>query len=292
MLTSLLRALLTAWLAVTLVFLGMRLFAVDALSAQYLSAGLSTTELNNRREKLGLNQTALLQYVSYWSNLLRGDLGKSLYSPLSVAELIALRLPSSFGLAVSALALALPLGLGLALGAQTRSSILWRSIISLGVSLPIYWTGTLVIFGLGAILGGILQNPYLPVLVLGYHVACGIALGLRATLSQTYAQDFVRVAHAKGLAPRVIFWRHIVPHLYPALITLLALQFGFLLSGAVLTESLFLRAGLGTLLLDAILARDLPLIQGIVLILAFSYSLLNAGALAVVRWLDPRLRWA
>lgn len=291
MLTSVLRALLSAWLAVTLVFFALRLFAVDAVAAQYLSTGLSATELEARRAALGLDVPPLQQYGRYMLSLVSGDLGASLYSPLSVAELIALRLPNSLSLALSALGFALPLALGLLTLTRTPLVYLSQTLINLGISLPIYWTGTLIIFGLGALLGGTRQNPSLPAFILGYHIACGLAQGLSATLTHTYRQDFVRVAHAKGLAPHHIFLQHILPHLYPALISLSALQFGFLLSGTILTESLFLRAGIGTLLLDAVLARDLPLVQGIVGLLALSTSLINALALALVRWFDPRLRW-
>jgi len=286
----LLRALMTAWLAATLVFFGLRLFGIDGLSAQYEFAKLSPEQLAEQRNLLGLNRPILEQYVLFLSGLLRADLGQSFYSPLSVAELIALRLPSSIGLAASALLLALPMALLLGLVANyQRWGRAARALIALGLSLPIYWTGTLIVFSIVTWLGGIARNPWFAPLLLGWHISAGLAQVVRSQHQHVISSAFWQAARARGLSD----WRlqrHGLPHLIIALLPVLGSQFAFLLSGTIIIESIFLRPGLGTLLLDAVLQRDYPLVQGVVIVLALLVSIVQALARILLIWSDPRLR--
>jgi len=287
-----LRALLTAWLAFTLVFFGLRLLGRDGIAAQYELAGLSTEQLEQRRAALGLSRPLPEQYTDFLLNSLRGNLGQSFYSPLSVTELIALRFPSSLGLALSAMLCALPLSFFLAFSADHPSwGRLARLIMALGLSLPIYWTGTLLIFSLGTWLGGITRNPWLAALLLGWHVSVGLAQVIRAQHQQLITSSFWQAARARGLGLLRLELHHALPHLALAVLPLLGNQWAFLLSGAIITEALFLRPGLGTLLLDAVLQRDYPVVQGIVIVLALWVSIIQAFANSLLLWLDPRLRW-
>lgn len=286
----LLRALITAWLAATLVFFGLRLFSLDGLSAQYQLVGLSAEQLEARLIELGLNRPTIEQYGLFLVGMLRADLGRSFYSPLSVAELVALRLPSSIGLAVSALLFALPLALLLGLSAShPRWGRSIHAVIALGLSLPIYWTGTLFAFSVAACLGGIARNPWLAPLLLSYHVAAGLAQIVQSQHQQIISSAFWRAARARGLGS-LSLQRHSLPHIGLALLPALGSQFAFLLSGAIITETIFLRPGLGTLLVDAVLQRDYPLVQGVVVILALVVSLVQALARVLLILLDPRLR--
>ncbi|MDW8172495.1 MAG: ABC transporter permease [Anaerolineae bacterium] len=285
-----LRALVTAWLAATLVFFGMRLFGLDGLSAQYQLIDLNAEQLEDRLTALSLNRSAVEQYALFLLGVLRADLGQSFYSPLSVTEIIAQRLPSSVGLTSAALLLALPVALLLGLSAHhVRWGRTARAVIALGLSLPIYWTGTLVAFSIAVWLGGVARNIWLAPMLLGWHVGVGLAQVVQSQYQQIIVSPFWRAAQARGLRS-VYLQRHALPHIILALLPILGSQFAFLLSGAIVTESIFLRPGLGTLLIDAVLQRDYPLVQGVVIVLALLVSGVQTLARVLLVCLDPRLR--
>lgn len=283
-------ALATLWLAASLIFIALRLLPGDAIQTQYLEAG---AELQAAlRQNLRWDEPILTQYVRFWLDLLRGDLGISLYTGRRVTEMIAERFLPTAELALWSMGIALAWG---TLGGIVAAvdcigiSVIVRLVIGLALSVPIYWTGTLVIFGIAVYVGGVRENILLPALVLGFHTGGVIARSLEMSIKAIQHTDFVRTAHAKGLSPTYILTRHILPvNLLPVL-HIAALQAGFLLSGAVITESLFQRSGIGLLLLNAVQGRDYPVVQGVVLVIATIFIVLNCFADIITHQLDPRL---
>jgi peptide/nickel transport system permease protein len=296
----LITTLLVAWAAVSLAFVALRLIPGDAIEAQLIQGGASEAEIAGRRTALGLDAPPLQQYLTYVGGLARGDLGRSLLTRQPVSQIIAEQIPATVVLALASLGVALVLGLGLGLGGAASGAVWARrassALASLALSTPIYWTGTLAIWAFSVLLGwlpatgaGDLRHLILPAGVLGFHVAGGIARVTQAGLMETQGQDFVLFARSKGLAERQVWGRHILRVGLLPVITVVALQVGFLLSGTVITETLFVRGGLGGLLLRAILDRDLPVVQGVVVLAALLYSAVNALADVLYALADPRV---
>ena len=217
-----------------------------------------------------------------------------------VSDLILQHLPHTVTLAFSTLVAATGLGLLLgimgALELQSPLSAGARALISLSLSTPIYWTGTMAIFIFSAQLGllpsagaGRLSQLVLPVAVLSFHTAGAIARVVQASVRDTMSAEFVQVARAKGLPERAVVWRHVLRASLLPVVTVIALQAGFLLSGTVITESLFVRPGIGRVLLDAILRQDYPVVQGVAIFTAFVYTAANTLADGLYRLLDPRV---
>ncbi|MCU0511270.1 MAG: ABC transporter permease [Anaerolineae bacterium] len=294
LLRPLLSLLLTLWLAVTLAFFALRVLPGDAIAAQFAAAA-NPAAAALRREQLGLDLPLWQQYGQYLLNLLRGDAGVSLYSARTVTELIAERLPLTLELA--GLALLLAAGAGISAGVYTALSRgvparLLRLFIDVLFSVPVYWTATLALFSVGVLIGGVQGAVGLPALVVGLHSAAAVARLVRVAVLQTAGADFVRTARGKGLPERLVIRRHMLRAGLLPVVQLLALQSAYLMGGAVMTESIFQRPGMGLLLLDAVLARDYPVVQGVVLLLALLYTVLNTAADVFTALLDPRIRRA
>lgn len=297
----LITALLIVWLTVTLAFLGLRLIPGDALINQMLQGGASDAAIAQQRAEQGLDQPVINQYISYLAGLVRGDLGYSSLTHQPVTIIIRQQLGATVALAGSSMIIAMIVGLSLgALEALYGSRWLgrlagWCSIAAL--SSPIYWTGTLAIYVFSTRLrllpatgSSDLQHLILPAGVLGVHVAGGIARITRTSLVKTLEEDFIRTAQAKGLPPFQVFVRHVLRVGLPAIISVAALQLGFVLGGTVITEMLFARQGIGRLLQNAVLNQDYPIVQGIVVLSAVIYSALSAAADLLYGLLDPRVR--
>ena len=298
-----LSALLVIWAAASLAFAALRVIPGDAIDAQLAQAGASAAEIAARRAALGLDAPPLEQYLAYISGLVRGDLGVSLLNRQPVAQAIAQQFPATAALALAALLVALAVGLGLGFaGAAARAT--WARRLSTGaatlaLAMPVYWTGTLAIWVFSVQLGwlpatgaGDLRHLILPAAVLGFNVAGSIARVTQAGLIEAREQAFVQYARAKGLRERQVWRRHILRVGLLPIIAVVALQTGFLLGGAVITETLFARGGLGGLLLRAILDRDLPVVQGVVVVAALIYSAVNMLADVLSAAADPRVRLA
>jgi ABC-type dipeptide/oligopeptide/nickel transport system permease component len=292
-------ALVVAWLAVTLAFVVLRWVPGDALDATMVRVGASDAEIAARREALGLNDPVAQQYAAYWLDLLRGDLGESLVSGQNVREMIAQNFGPTATLASSALLFGVTFGMMLGVVA---SVLPWRAgryvaegTASLALSTPVYWTATLAIYVFSTSLGilpGVggdgVRTLVLPAAVLGFHTAGGIAQVTANSLREAAEQDFVRTARAKGL-PDLDVLDHILRVGLLPVVVVVALQFGFLLGGTVITEMIFVRRGLGQVMLTAISERDYPVIQGLVALSALVYSLINALADVLYRRIDPRV---
>jgi peptide/nickel transport system permease protein len=287
-----LRTLASVWLALTLAFVALRVLPGNAIQAQMAEAGLGAAAIAERQAALGLDQPIATQYVQYLAQLTHADLGKSLYSGESVGEIIGARAGSTAVLAAHGVAVMLVATLVLAAGAARRDGIgrLARAITTAAIGLPSYLTGTLVILAIG------LADPDSPAgiwsaaLVLGFHGAGAVAQALAESIRHVESQQYIVAARARGLRPLSLLARHILRNAIVPVLPLLASQAGFLLSGTVITEVVFARPGLGRLMLDSVLRRDLPVVQGLILLAALTYGACLLLADVSARMLDPRTR--
>ncbi len=297
----LLTTVLTLWATVTLAFFALHIVPGDAITSQLLAGGASQAEITARRAALGLDRPILEQYSVYMLGLVRGDLGISLISQQPVSRLIAGQFGPTVALASAALGLAVILGLSLGM-LEALYFPHWPGRFAhvtnlLALSTPVYWTGTLAIFVFSTRLNLLpatgsssLTHLILPAGVLGFHVAGSIARVTRTSLRATLEADFIRTAFAKGLRARYIFLVHALREGFPPILSMIALQTGFLLGGTVITEMLFVRQGVGQLLHHAVLDQDYPVVLGVVVLAAVVYSLTSAAADVLHSLLDPRIR--
>ncbi len=251
--------------------------------------------------QLGLDRPLPVQLGDYLHGLARLDLGQSLRYHEPVTTLIGARLPATLELAGAALALAvalaLPLGIVMAVRAGRLAGRLAGTLTLLGLALPGFWFGPLLILLFAVQLGWLpvagrehLASLALPALTLALGLAATLARQLAANLTETLAAEHVRTARAKGLPPGQVLWRHGVRNALLPVATVFGLQVGALLGGAVITETVFAWPGLGALTVEAIGARDYPLVQGCVLLIAGVYVLVNGLTELAYGWIDPRVR--
>lgn len=293
-------ALFVAWLGLTLAFVVLRWVPGDAVDATLARGGASPDEVAARREALGLNRPLWRQYGDYVLGVATGDWGESLVTEQPVTEIIWQNIGATSALSGAALAIAVTLGVALGIGAGLgrRRSIRYgaEALASLALSTPVYWTSTLAIYIFAIVLGvlpgvggGGIRYLILPAAVLGFHTAGSIAQVTAASVRDAQGQAFVRTARAKGL-PELDVLDHVLRVGMLPVVAVVALQLGFLLSGTVITEIIFVRRGLGRVLLAAIDNRDYPVVQGLVVLSALTYSVLNMLADVAYRWIDPRVR--
>jgi ABC-type dipeptide/oligopeptide/nickel transport system permease component len=294
-------ALFVLWLAVTLAFAALRLTPGDPAQALLAASGATADEIAARRAQLGLDDPLLAQYLRYLSELARGDLGESWLHGRSVGRMIAEQLPPTVALALAATAVGVTLGLLLGLPAALRQGT-WidtvtTSISAVGLSTPTYWSGLLAILLFSLTLHwlpsageGTVWHLVLPAAVLGLALSGSIARVVRAQVAEVLRAPFVIGVRARGLTPRRILSVHVLRNALGPALAVAALQFGFLLSGAVVTESVFARRGLGKLTVQAITWQDLPVLRGVMVVAALAFVLTSLAADLARGWLDPRLR--
>lgn len=293
-------ALAVAWLAMSAAFVVLRGLPGDAVDATLARAGASEAEVAAQRQALGLADPLWQQYVHYLGGVVRGDLGRSLVSGQPVTEMIGQQVGATVALALGALILGGVLGVALGLAGGlwpgTWPGVLAEAVASLALSTPVYWTATLAIYLFTVVLGVLPgtggdgpRHLLLPVMVLGFHSAGSIAQVTARSIREAGAQPFVQTARAKGLPDASVIYHILRVGLLP-IVAVIALQLGFLLGGTVITETIFVRRGLGRLLLNAINNRDFPVIQGLVTLTALVYSLVNALADVLYTLVDPRVR--
>lgn len=289
------------WIVVTLVFGLIHIVPGDPV-AQMLGEGAPAPEIQRLRHDLGLDRPLFEQYKSYVWSLLKGDLGISFRNQEPVARSIVSRYPATIELTFAAilvsLALAIPLGV---LGAVHRGTFVDKAIgvfSLLGVSLPNFALGPLLILLFSIVLGllpvsgrGGISHLILPALTMGGALAAITTRMVRASMLEEIQQDYVRTARAKGLPERVVLFRHALRNGLLPVITILGLQAGALLAGAIITETVFAWPGLGRLTVQAINARDYPLLQGCILTISLSYILINLLTDAIYSIVDPRIRY-
>jgi len=289
------------WLASSLAFFALQLVPGDPARALLAASGATPEEVAARRTELGLDDPVLVQYLRYLGSLARGDLGQSWLHGRSVRRMIGEQLPSTLTLAVSATGVGVALGVVLGtLGAIRHTTWLDRATTALavlGISAPTAWTGLVAILlfslrlrWLPATGSGGVRHLILPTLVLGFALAGSIARLMRARLADVIQKPFVMAARARGLPRWRILFLHVMRPALSTVPTIVALQVGFLLGGAVITESVFTRQGLGQLAVEAIRWRDLPVVRGVVVFSAAAYVAVNLAADLAELWLDPRQR--
>lgn len=273
-------ALASVWLSVSVCFVLVRGLPGDAASAQTILAGGTSSALAERRATLGLDQPIWLQYGLYWSGVLRGDLGPSWVTGESVVHILYTRGTQTAILALGGLSVGVLLGglLGV-VGHTGQRAVLFA--IDLLVATPIYVTGTVLIM-MGVAAGGLGA-----LMTLGLHTAGVVANAVVGGLEQTRHHGYVLTAQAKGLHPNILLWRHRLRPILGDVLPVVSVQAGFLLGGTVITEGLFLQAGLGQALLDAVLRRDYPVLQGGVLYLAGIQAIVVGGTHVLRGLLDP-----
>lgn len=253
------------------------------------------------RHALGLDQSLWVQFSQFISGLLRGDLGVSIHSSRPVSELLLERAPATIELALAALLVSVVIALPMGVLAAVRRNTLWdkgaMAFSLLGVSMPNFWLGPLLIllFSVGLGWFPVSGREYagslvLPAITLGTALAAVLSRMVRSSLLEVLGEDFVRTARAKGMPERIVIWKHALLNALLPVITLLGLQLGVLLGGAVITETVFSWPGLGKLTIDAILRRDYPVVQGVILVISVTYVLVNMLTDMVYGIVDPRIR--
>ncbi len=291
------------------VFLLLRLTPGDP--AAVIAGDSATTEqIEQIREGLGLNEPLITQFTIWFGKVLRGDFGESFFFRMSVAELISQRLEPTLALAsctiVLAVAIAVPLGV---LAAWRHGGWLDRALMgfsTLGFSIPVFVLGYLLIWlvslhlgwlpvqgykRLGEGFGPFIRHLILPALTLSVIYIALIARVTRAAVSEALTEDFVRTARAKGLPERRVLVRHALANAAVPIVTVIGIGLALLIGGVVVTESVFAIPGLGRLTVDAVLARDFPTIQGVILLFSVFYVLINLAIDLSYLALDPRIRY-
>ena len=270
----------------------------------------SAEDIAKIRAKLGLDQPFLTQVSLWLGGVVRGDLGTSIYSGIPVATLIGQRAEATIALTLLAMAIsvavAVPVGV---LAAWKKGSLLDRAVMVCavsGFSMPTFWLGFLLVYVFALTLhwlpvqgfqpiergvGPFLRHLILPALTLSLVYMALIARMTRASMLGVLSEDYVRTAFAKGLAPRRVLLRHALKNASLPIVTIIGLGFALLIGGAVVTESVFALPGLGRLTVDAIIRRDYPVIQGVILVVSGVYVLVNLGVDLLYVVIDPRIRY-
>ncbi len=295
-------AILVVFGVCTLVFLLIHLVPGDPVEAM-LGESARPADRAALRADLGLDRPLVEQYLTYLARLARLDLGVSFQDRRPVRDLLAERIPPTLELAAAALLLALALALPLGvLAARHRGGALDSGAMGfslLGISIPNFWLGPMLILVFSLWLGWTpvsgRDGPaslLLPAVTLGTGLAAVLARMVRSSVLEVLEEDYVRTARAKGLPETVVMWRHALRNAWLPVLTLLGLQLGGLLGGAVITETVFAWPGVGSLLVEAIQGRDYPVVQACVLLISLAYVLVNTLTDLVYAWVDPRIRLA
>ncbi|MBB3899715.1 ABC transporter permease [Roseococcus suduntuyensis] len=261
----------------------------------------SPADVERIREQYGLNRPIIVQYAEWLWRAVRGDLGRSLFYPESVANLIMSRLPVTLSLAgaglVIALLISLPLGIIAALKRNTWVDRGALGVAVIGQAMPNFWFGLLMIFFFGLTLGWLPISGsdtwlhfVMPAITLGWFSAPVLMRLTRGGMVEVMTSDYIRTARAKGLPARVVVLKHALRNAIIPVVALCSVQFGNMLSGSVIIETVFALQGIGYLAWEAISRRDFPVVQGILLLVALFYVALTLLADILNAWLDPRIR--
>ncbi len=287
-----------------LVFLIMQLTPGDPVRVLLgeMGQGASAEDLATVRRNLGLDRPVVEQYFSFVGKAIRGDLGRSFRSNRLVAEEIAERFPYTLKLAIASLAVAVavgvPAGIISAVKQYSKLDYFVTFMALLGVSVPVFWLGLLLMLTFAFYLqllpasgSGSWAHLILPAVTVGVSSIAFIARMTRSSMLDVLQEDYVRTARAKGLSQLRVIDKHALRNAAIPIVTTIGLQFGSLLGGAVLTETIFAWPGIGRLTVQAIVARDLPIIQGCILFVAVVFTLVNLLVDMVYMLLNPRIRF-
>jgi peptide/nickel transport system permease protein len=265
--------------------------------------------LDEIRQKYGLTDPIPFQYLRWVGLALRGDLGESIRTRESVVKTVATKLPITIELAFLSLLVAVGIAIPAGVLAAVRRNTVWDILTSGaslgGVSIPNFWLGIMLILFFSVRLGWLpasgfvplwvsplenLQRMIMPAFVLGTALAAILMRQTRNSMIEVLSADYIRTAYSKGLAGRIVVFRHAIRNSLIPVVTILGLQMGALMSGAVVTEQIFVVPGFGRLIVEAVFTRDYPLVQGVVLLTASSYVLINLLVDVSYSLLDPRIR--
>lgn len=288
------------WLVVSLIFFLIHLVPGDPVQ-QMLGEGASVADIGALRHTYGLDVPLGTQYVRYWEGVLHGDLGHSIRLNMPVTQLVLSRYPYTLKLAIPAILLAILLSFPAGITSaryRGRWQDQWLGVTSLfGVSFPTFTLGPILILLFGIMLGwlpvsgtGSWKNFVLPTITLGTALAAILTRMVRTSMLEELGNDYIRTARAKGLTERAVVYRHALPNAMIPLLTVIGLQFGALLAGAIVTETIFSWPGLGRLIITAISSRDYPLVQGCILAIGLTYVLVNLVTDALYIVVNPRIR--
>jgi len=254
------------------------------------------------RHQLGLDQPLLNQYVLFLKGIFQGNLGNSIFYRLPVSSIIASRLPATIILAAAAMAVALiiALPLGIIAGSRQYSTIdnfsMFLSL--LGISMPNFWLGPLLIIIFSIKLDWLpvsgmegLKSLILPAITLGTALAAILSRMTRSSLLEVISREYLTAARARGLPGWKVLLKHALKNALLPVVTIIGLQFGALLSGAIVTEKVFSWPGIGSLLIQAVFTRDYPMVQGCILVISFCYIIANVATELFYALIDPRIRY-
>ena len=275
-------------------------------AAMILGEQATAEALEMKREELGLNDPILVRYFNYMKDLLRGDMGVSYRNSISVWEQVIDRFPNTVVLAIAGILVALIIGIPLGiLSAKKQNTVIDNisMVLSLiGVSMPNFWFGLLVVMlfalklgwlpsqGMGEGFGPLLLSLILPALTLGTGSAGTIARMTRSSMLEVIRQDYISTARAKGVDERTVTYQHMLRNALIPIITAVGLQFGSLLGGAMLTETVFSWPGLGRLMVENIKSKDIPMVLGCVVFLATMFTIVNLVVDIIYAFVDPRIK--
>jgi len=305
----------TLLLATLLAFLLLRVIPGDPalvkLAGETGDASFTQAELHDLQAKLGTDKPLYVQYGKWVWGLLRLDFGQSMYFEDPVAEDLADKFPITLELTVLAMLIAtiiaVPLGLVSAIKQDTPADYVARIISITGVALPNFWVGILIVYFLVLFFAWMpplgyanlwddpatnLQQFIFPALALGFFEMAFTARVTRSSMLEVYREDYTRTARGKGLAERVVIFRHALKNALLPVVTVSAFQFGRLLAGTVVIENIFMVPGMGKLLVDSVFHRDYTEVQAIVVVITVSVLILNLLLDVIYGWLNPRIRYA
>jgi peptide/nickel transport system permease protein len=286
----------------TIVFFMMRVLPSDPAKLMLYETGASAADIERLRQQLGLNDPIYIQYWHYVTAIVRGDFGQSFYTKQSVISMLSQQLPSTVQLAITGMIISTCVGgiLGVLSAVRQGSWIDTASMVLalVGVSLPSFWLGLMLIFLLSLKIqlfpsvgtGGI-EHLILPAVTLGVGGSAIVARLVRSSMLEVLRQEYVVTARAKGLSSYVVTVRHALRNALIPTVTIVGLQFGYLLGGTVVVETVFAREGIGRVAVTAITGRDFNVIQGWALFIALIYIFVNLLVDVSYAWLDPRVRY-
>jgi ABC-type dipeptide/oligopeptide/nickel transport system permease component len=293
-------ALPVLFIATTLAFGVLRLIPGDPVNLMLAGRPASEEVRENLRRRLGLDRSVPAQYIHFVTHALRGDFGESFLTRQAVSEVIAQQLPATLALAAGGMLIGITGGALLGLAAGLRPGGVVDGVVMvvalIGVSLPGFWTAMLLIYvfslqlGWLPVVGSGLAGLILPSVVLGSFAIGNLARLVRSSVLEVRHEDYVRTARAKGLRESTVMLRHGLRNALIPVVTMIGLQLGLFVSGAVITETVFARQGIGALLVDAILNKDYPVVQAVIVLTTAAYVLANLLIDAVYAVVDPRIR--
>jgi ABC-type dipeptide/oligopeptide/nickel transport system permease component len=260
-------------------------------------------EVESMRARMGLDRPILIQYVDFLGKAVTGDLGNSVRQKTDVTRLILERVPATLELTFSALLIGVlisfPLGIFVALRRNSIWDLLGTSFSLLGQAMPTFWTGLMLILIFGVQLKvlpisgrGTLAHLAMPAITLGFFVTGRITRLVRSGMLEVMGQEYIRTARAKGLFERTVVWVHALRNASIPVVTLIGLEFASLLSGAIVIETVFAWPGMGRLVVNAVFQRDFPVVQGVVLISAVIFVMVNLVVDLFYSLLDPRISYS